>query len=439
MNIRAFLLMMAVICCCTIFPAAMALADIVELQDRGDYFHVTVDLSDAQTSRAEAGQALGAKIAQALPEIESLMDSYLQEVSGDIPLMYQMFLSRAQAIKPQIPEELRQELDAMAGNLCSADSNVMGDGKLSADELWTLNLAAEVLRLTQCSAVGVLPQASASGRCMLVRNLDWVAGSEYQLTRLQAVTVYTLPGGHSVTLIGYLGLVNCLSGFNEHGVFASILDSGTGRTPYTAVDKRAYTFDLRQALENDDNATVDQVAAAMQANSTQYTYGHLVFLGDPETVKVLENDLQQGGANLRSVDSAPLYHDWDVPDTIGAVNCNMLPASTNNAGDQYDIARWNSQQRLLLEDGESHSWSDLQELAGYGPGSGTDGYLYIKATDYLETQQIMVFEPATARLDVAFHPVGRGLADDETPEYTTINTGKNPAGAAPGILELLLR
>jgi len=416
---------------------AIAHADIVTLSHKGSHYEVTVDLSNPEVTRFQAGAALGSAIRQAVGNIEPLMDGYLAELCQYQPTIYQTFLSRAQQLRQNVPQDLADELDGLADSLCSATTNTPGDGKLSADELWLLNLAAEALRLTQCSAVGVLPEASASGNCMLVRNLDWDGGTQFQLSYLQAVTVYTLPQGRSLTLIGFLGTVNCLSGFNSDGVFGAILDSGTGRVPYTAENKRAYTFDLRQALEDAATDSVDVLAAALQAQSTQYTYGHLIFMGDPQTVMVLENDLLPGGANLRSAESAPLYHEWNVPGTIGAVNCFMLPASTDNSGSLWDTARWDSQQRLLLADGATHTWQDLKDIGGYGPGEGTDGSLYISTLDsLLETQQIIVFEPATRRLDVAFHPVGRGIGEGEAPTFTTVNPAPQPP-ATPA-LQLLL-
>ncbi len=416
--IRLATLFSFVLCMATV---ASAQAQLVTIEDKGAYFSVAVDLSDPATTRQEAGQALGRAIKTALPDIESLMDSFLAGLCPNNEV-YLLFLSRTASIWPQVPEPLQRELDGMASTLCSTTENILGDGKISRDELRMLNLSAEVMRTSQCSAVGVLPAASQSGKCTVARNLEWDNGDSYQASRLQAVTVYDLPGAQNFTLIGYLGTINCLTGFNSNGVFAAILDSGTDREPYTAADKRAYSFDLRAVLENSAVTTADMVTMQLQSHAGEYTYGHLIFLADASTVKVLEDDVLPDGVHVRDVNSAPLYYDWTVPHTVGAVNCNMLPASTDNAGDPWDVRRWESQQRLLRENGSKHSWTDLQTLAGYGPGLGSAGYLYIKnPKSGVDTQQIVLFEPETKRLDIAFHPKGRALNDDEVPVFTTIN------------------
>ncbi|WP_027184430.1 hypothetical protein [Desulfovibrio inopinatus] len=405
----------------------------VSLTNLTQYYRVTVDLTDTSTTRPAVWQEYGTLLKSSVPNMGALLDSLIHDACQGKNDIYTLFLLRTSQIRPQVPEIYQNDVNAIALGLVDTTTDTMGDGLLSTNELWLLNLLGDVARQTQCSGFGVLPEAAASGKTTVVRNLDWDDGSTFQLSQLQAVTTITFPDNRKLTLIGYLGAMQCITGIvtiplaggsGNTGLFAAILDSETGQA-YTSENKRSFPFDLLYGME-----TLDSLAALvthLQSTSTQYSYGHLTLLADKDTVEVLENDLLPGGSHLRTVDSAPLYHTWSVPNTIGAVNCNMLPASFNNSNDAWDTKRWESMQQLLNKAGPTISRDEMESIAGYGPGLGSDGYLYIiNPQSAVQTQQIILFEPETFTTRIAFHPVGRSLSDHEHPVFQNFSILPQP-------------
>lgn len=416
--------------CAILVLAALVLASAasadtghVTITKKDVYYAVDLDLSSSDATRKEVGQEYGQAIKEAVPGVEGLMDSLIQDMCSSNSTKYQLFLYRTGLIRPNVPKDLQDDVDGMAQGLCSADEDIMGDGLLSPAEVWFLNLIPDVARTTQCSGFGILPQAAASGKCTVVRNLDWDDGATYQLSQIQAVLRIKISESRSVTMIGYLTEAMCISGFNNDGLFAAILDSGTGRE-YTAENKRSYAMDLRYALENENADTIAVLADILDPTATEYTYGHIFLLADRETAQVYEDDLQPDHPRLRAYNSSPLYHPWDVANAIGAVNCFMLTGNIDNAQSPYDVNRWDSMQNLLNACGPKITWADMEYVTGYGPGTGWNGYLYILDSDSgVQTQQSMVFEPESGKLSVAFHPVGRSLEPGEKPDFRTVNGG----------------
>ncbi len=406
------------------------------------YYLLTVDLSQPGCSRHAAGVAHGAKIKEAVNNYESLLDSYFVDFLTNNE-NYNLMLSRMQKIWPNTPQTFRDELDGMAESLCSTQQNVLGDGLLSPDELRLFNLTADVLRATSCSAVGVLAQSSTTGNVITARNLDWDDGKTFQLSGLQAVLNYKLPNSDSLTLVGYLGLIIGVSGYSSHAtaeapdaqcLYFALLDSDIGGK-YSDEHKRSYPADLRAYAEVARD--IDAMTKLLNKTAADYTFGHLVFLADTKDLGVYEDNLTYAENRLRRVaDNPDLYLPWRIPQSIGAVNCYMLKTSLDNvmgaakardnvakqnllAGDNTlyvgNKLRWATQQRLLAANGDKHSLADLKQLAGYGPGKATDGFIYRPST-----LQIVIFEPATRRLEVAFHPIGRDIQDGEKPVFTPI-------------------
>ena len=231
-------------------PAKLVMAEpeYVQIMDKGNYFLVSIDGQSA--SHSAIGSELASKILAAVPDIEWLLDSYIAE-GAETDFTYDLVLSRVNEIRSQVPTEYQNEVDAMSAALGQGTPSVRGDGQLSRDELWLLNLITDVARETQCSAVGLYKGRSATGRTMVARLLDWDVGSSNQLAKIQAV--YKINNGSkSITTIGFLGLQAVLSGYSDDNVFVSILDSGTGHA-YSSPGKRSYVFDLRYALENENS------------------------------------------------------------------------------------------------------------------------------------------------------------------------------------------
>ncbi len=416
----------------------------VTMSKEQGYYRVDIDLSVPRVTRKDAGIELGRIIKKNVSNYEELIDSYFKEFLNN-NTNYTLMIERMNLIWPNVPSIVRDEIDGMAQSICSTDKNILGDGLLSPDEMRLLNLIPDVFRATNCSAVGVLPVASESGKLLVARNVDWDDGKTQQLSRIQSVVKYHLPNNCSLTNVSYLGLAILLTGIgNNDGysgsevgqtLFQALLDSDIG-VKFTIDNKRrSYAADLRAYAEQTQDMT--EMCRLLDSTARDYTFGHLIFLADKNTLGVYEDNLTFAESKLRTVkDNPDLYIPWKIPGTIGAVNCFMLKSSLDNTvgvdkarisavdqnlqtGDNAlyvgNLKRWASQQRIFAENGTKHSFKDLQILSGYGPGKATDGFIYRPST-----QQITVIEPISGRLSVAFHPVGREITKDEKPQYIDV-------------------
>ncbi len=371
----------------------------VIINNKNSYYEVIFDFNSGKT-HYDIGREYGRKISQEVPDIENLLDSYIVQVSF---FNYDEYIRRVNDIKPQLAQEYIDELDGLA-EIASTKENVAGDGLISADEIYLLNLLPDVLRGTQCSALSVFGDLSETGKNMVARNLDWFPGIGYELCKIHSVLTIK-NGTKSICTIGYLGLTSILSGFNDDGVFASILDSNTG-SEYSSNNKYSYVFDLRYALEN--YSTLAGIADYMDEHS--YAFNHLVFLSDEEESKVLENNFSGNGVDmhkgLRSYGSVlnPGVT-WDLVNAIACVNSFILKGNhDNHTGKLSNTGRWNSI-KTLLNTGRNNdgivSLTELKNIAcfytGDIPDSPEDGDLY-----NIGTLQIIVFQPDSFNLEIFF-------------------------------------
>jgi hypothetical protein len=373
-------------------------ADAVKVTNKGAYYDVVMDYGSGLPPR-QMGQALGEKIKQTMPEYEALVDSYLLEITANKEEVYQEFLRRANVIKAQIEPAFREEIEGLASKFSGGTVNARGDKKLSRDEVFLLNLIPDAARGSMCSTLAVFGARSETKKTMLERTLDWPDGSQHQAAKIQAVTTIR-NGKKSVCLIGYLGFLGAITGFNDEGIFAGILDSSTG-TPYAAEGKRSYPMDIRWALET--KTTLNAVADVLKDPARKYTYNHLIVLADKDTAKVLENNMN-GLRALRS-DTSELNKGpgWGFSNAVGAVNAFMLKGNTENFH-PYDTPRWTSMKNELKAKGDVVTYKGLKEVASFcpsrqGPGPQTRGDLYNSMT-----QQIILFQPADMSLEVFFCP-----------------------------------
>ncbi|MBN1797513.1 MAG: hypothetical protein JW822_02990 [Spirochaetales bacterium] len=397
--------------------------DIVEITDMTTHYRVVIDALGR--GHYQIGQDYARKTLQMLPNWEELADSYLVDCidqSGVQPAtIYPILINRTQDIRNQIPADYVNEIEGFYSMLSGAPSNILGDDKISKSELYILNLLPDVGRITQCSAVSVFGDFSATDSTVTGRNLDWYSGESNQFPQMQAVIIFQ-NGSESVCLIGCLGFMGAISACNDNGIFAAILDSPTGGA-YSSLGKRSYPFDIRYALEN--YSTLDQVAGYLTAATRQYTYGHLIFLSDATESKVVENDVSDNSnrkvrtytSNLNAGVAA-----WPSPAldySIGAVNSFVLNGNTDNhTGVAVNENRWSSLITQLTNYAAAGITVDeLKNIIsfdnGNGPGFQSTGDLY---NEY--TQQCIIFQPQTNTLEIYFRARDGSLEDD--PVFETI-------------------
>ncbi len=388
----------------------------VTITEKGSHYEVILNFK-GEKSHEKIGKEYGSQILKSVPQYEAIVDSYLAEITANDEV-YKLMLQRVNDIIPQVGKGYVDEIKGIASNFTGKDDNVRGDGKLSTDEMFLMNLCPDVVRPSQCCAAGVYGDKSENNDNISMRILDWHAGSQNQLVRIQSVVTFK-NSKKSICTIGYLGYMGCISAFNDNKVFGAILDSSTGEE-YISEGKRSYPFDLRYALEN--YTTLDGVAAYLKSPVRNYTYAHLIFLSDARVTKVLENNISGKENSLREVrtEKSELNEgiSWDIKNATGCVNSFITKGNLDNHSDNpSNTNRLYSMKKVLKEQGEKFTFDNMKDVASYyqgeKPGPQKEGDLYNTST-----QQIIVFEPAKNRYEVFFRPLFEELP--KTPIFEKI-------------------
>ena len=429
----------SIIVCLIVFTENQSLVfaqdSTVSIVDHGNYYEATLNFTHG-VSHYEMGRLLMQKILIAVPNYEQLLDSYIAEIIGS-QNYYTVLLGRMENIKTQIPQDYKDEIDGMASQLSGGNVDSMGDGKLSIDEFYGIQLVADVFRPTQCSGISVYGSRSATGNTMTARLLDWYDGSNHQLSQIQSVTIIK-NGSKSICSIGYLSIMGILTGFNNEGIFAGVLDSPSG-IAYSSSGKRSYIFDLRYALEN-DTALVD-VAGYLADTSRHYAYNHLILLSDKHTTKVLENNFSGTGTNVRRAlrsDTSSLNPGitWGFTNAVATVNSFLLLGNhDNHTGTPSNTQRWSSIKTQLQLCGDTVTLNELKQIASFDNGDTpqpqSTGDIYNS-----NTSQIVLFQPDIFYLEVAFKPKSGVLPIVPIFQEIPVSLGSNPTFVVKSNLSL---
>jgi hypothetical protein len=406
--------MLAALTCLAQADTAHKVPGTVAMSPRGHFFEVIMEFNDF--THREMGFLYGKELVRLFPTLEAEYDASL---AGSMDRQtYEHRMRELQCLKPQVPREYRDEIEAMASHFSGGTENVPGDGRLSVDELYYLNLYIDLIMTGACSSISVFGPSSANGKNIVARVVDWYPRKDH--------AVFTIRNqGKSIVNIGRLSSVMAGTAFNGEGVFAALLAAD----PSPGVDLqseryRSVTMDIRYALENFHSS--EEVAAFL--SSQKYTFSHQVFLADPAKSGVLENNLTGGGRRALRGPSSSLGEGvpWDFSCAVAAVNSFFLEG--NYRGGPLD-PRWTSIRSQLarkLKDsqrGEVNqvTFEELKEIATYydrsrpqhAPGSSL-GDIYNSAT-----QQIVLFEPDTLRLEL-FFPEANTLPIPD-PAFTAIS------------------
>ncbi len=389
--------------------------------DKGNHYEATLDFTSA--SHRQVGFEYGQKLA-AIPKFEELMDSYLNELTDQDWFTYKTLLERAARLKANLPRQYAEEIEGMAAGFGAAPLSFAGDGKLSLDEIYLLNLLPDVARETQCTALAVFGPRSATGGTIVGRNLDWPDGQNHQVSRFQAITTYK-EIGQTIVSVGCLGFQGIMSGFNKDGVFAAILDSPSGE-PFSLQHNRSYTMDLRQALEKCSD--LKGVARFMSDPGKRFCFNHLIFIADPAGAGVLENNFSGPGNNihraLRTADSRlNAGITWAIPNAVAATNSFLLQGNYDNFNhchkqnmsrarqdcrparqpERGTTARWDNLKTQLLAAGPVQTVQAIERILSFHNGNSA-GPVETGDIFNTDTMQSMVFEPATKKLQIYFRP-----------------------------------
>jgi len=366
------------------------------------YYKITIDYNNG-ISHKEIGRLLGKEIVNKIPDYAIKADESLESlINGDSEYS---FVEDAKQIMKNLDKDYVDEIDGIVSQICSTQDDIAGDKKLSKDEFYLFNLTADLLRPVQCSASSVYGSKTTDGKTITGRNLDF--DPIPALKALSAVTVFK-QGDKSFCSIGFVGYMGVLSGFNNNKVFAAVLDTETIK-PNKLNDIRSYSLDLRYALEN--NKTLDNAATFMADKNHNYYRDHIIFFSDPNTSKVLENDLRIGGTNVkRQLRTATSQlndgETWGISDSVVSVNSFELKGNYNSMGYACNTERWETFKKLITYKKSLISFDDMKGIMSYtntakyvDVGNQADGSIY-----NIGTIQNIVFRPEDMRLEIAFAP-----------------------------------
>jgi len=397
----------------------------VEIRNMGNYYKVVLDFTRG-TSHREIGEELGEKILMTVPGYEALLDSILMESAmkladgeeSKLESCYYEILRRANDIKGQLNKDYRDEIEGMASRFSGGNINIMGDNKISVDEVYALFLIPDIIRAANCSFLAVHGSRTANGKLLMAKLFDWDSGSRNQLSEIHAVTTIK-QGNKSIFLIGLLGYLTCLNGINRSRVFLGTLDAGTGGA-YSSQGKRSYCFDARYALENLN--TVDDILSCLKSFSGDYTYSHNFACADATCCKILENNADNPLLTAVRTGDSPLNPgvNWEFKDSIVCVNSFVFSGNSTKAHEWIgNHARWDSYANQMKLRGEKIDFEIMKKIVSYYtgelPGDRELGDIYNS-----KTQQIIIYEPETGQLEVFFRP--KGMAPQPAvPEFEKVN------------------
>ena len=366
------------------------------IDKKESYFEVILNLEKG--SHYNVGKAYGKAILQIYPQFadvgEQCLYKNMQGMLRGTEANYNFLQERLDAVIPQILSDYTDEINGFADAIAGSEIPFAEDGKLSREEIFTLNLIPDILRGTQCSGLAVLGDKSQTGSAITGRILEWNFGSEKQMTSLHAVV--TFKNSHkTITTIGFLGLFNVITAINDNGVFLGILDANTGES-FQAKGRKCYTFEIRTALEN--YSTAKEVAEYSNLFSTEYTFSHNLLITDSKSACVAENCVSGGKAGIRTFQSKLVDGlKWDNPDSLCVVNGYALEGSFDNlTSSRHNTVRWQKFNERLMKYDRVNA-ADIKDMLTVDDPNKSGSNIY---SNY--TIQTIIYDALSGSLDVAF-------------------------------------
>jgi len=352
----------------------------------------------------DRGLEIGKQSKKLFPDIESRYDRYLKANLSQLGFD-DILENRLPGLKNSIGPGYQKELEGIASSWLLVHTNKLGDGFLSWDEYWLLNLLPDIGIPANGVGFGVLSQLSSENGAIIGRNLNLKSTPE--LRSLQAITVYEYEDS-AIANIGFAGIASVLTGFNESGLFVAHFNAASGSLPYQNTLKvkqntqkavKARGFVLRRALE-----TYTSTRKATRFIAKKPTdIGSNTLVADNTNIQVLEQSVS-GNVAIRSWSSATHPgKQWDRESQIAVVDCFVSITMASNCRRAKDSYRWDrlrslagftSSERANVQDvarimrDEKNRYYEIlgdntiQSMV-YLPGSG---YLYLYAAPINSTE-----------------------------------------------------
>ena len=254
------------------------------------YYDVTLDLT--QGDHRAAGKAYAEAALLAVPDYEAFIDRYVNELigqtfrKGQVTEIGKALSQRISDLISVLPADYKAELEGFAAPFHGGETGFSKDGKLSREEAMLLHLVPDVLRNTACSALTADGSRTATGKRLTARVLEWDFGRNNLMCGAHCV-LHLKNGAQSLTSVTSLGLLDVITGINQNGVFAAVLDVGSMEVLYDSTGKESYPFAVRKGLETCQTAKAfgDYIIRRAPA----FPYSHNVFITDENDAFVAEN------------------------------------------------------------------------------------------------------------------------------------------------------
>ena len=290
-----------------------------------EYFDVTLQAESA--TPFEVGKAYGTAIKAVYPEYESTLESFLFDNIGNaFPNLednYSPVEGRMNALFGTLDDRYKEEIEGLSEGLGAKGYGIAKDGILSKAEIKLAQMAPDCLKQTACSGLSLWGKKTSTGDMMAVRCLEGILGSDRSICNIHTV-LHINNGEKSFTNIGFLGMFNVVSGVNDTGLFAAILDIDA-KTEYKYEGKQCYSYAVRHILEEYDNAT--DAGNYMVSNSDKFTFSHNIMLTDGKNSYCAEDACSQikeegKGYSILRDSTTPIMKDlkWESPDSLCIIN-----------------------------------------------------------------------------------------------------------------------
>lgn len=350
-------------------------------------------------SPLDIGVEVGRQSKQLFADIEYRYDRYLMASLNQMGFN-DILRDRLPKLKSHIDNAYQKEMEGIASSWTLIHDNKLGDGYLSWDEYWVLNLLADIGLPANGTGFAVLNTVSREKSTIIGRNLDLKSTPE--LRTLQAITVYQY-SSHAVVNIGFAGIISVLSGFNDSGLFVAHFNAASDlsyQNPYPARQEtgkamQAYGFAMRKALET---MTSVRKATNTLAKNT-YGISSNILIADKKNIQILEYS-PVGKAQIRSWNSETHPNkQWNSPSQMAVVDCHVLNSRSGSCERAKDTYRWERLRTQAIF--TKNKKAGVQDIAGIMLDSHNQ-YYEILASD---TLQSMIYLPGTGHLYLYTAPV----------------------------------
>lgn len=373
---------------------------------------------DANSNNAmKIGTFIGGELQKNFPNIESQYDGYLASLLS--PSQYKQLLPQVKSLITAIDSDYQAEVNAIAAVLQLETFDDLGDGKLSVNEFWLLQFLADITDINKGSAIAT----PNDNNPVVARNVDWKSTPD--LRNLQTISIYQYDDRTLVT-IGLAGLVGVINGFNDQGLFVSLVDASTQQISTSLLPKNASGFDMRTLLRQNNKIA----AASHEIAEKQYPRSHLILFADQENVAVLEQSADEIG-KLRKTDSVIVNEmPWRNNRQLAVVGCFVLKTSEPNCHASKDFFRWGRFTELLK------TFLDQNLSASKAAALMQDKENIHQAIFNEDTLQSIVFTPKDRTLYLYTQPVTK--TDESTPVVDKYQFIKTNATSSDRLIDLAL-